>query len=110
MSSKLLVIIATGEKEKAMTGLMYAHNALKEGWLEDVKIVFFGPSERLIVQDEQVSNEVKAIAVVGEAFACKAILDREGFSGEMEKLGVKVKYVGSIISNFIKGGYLPMVW
>jgi len=110
MSSKLLVIIATGEKEKALTGLMYARNALKLGWMEDVKIVFFGPSERLIVQDEQVLNEVKNIAVMGELFACKTISDRKGISGEVERLGVKVEHVGSIISNFIKDGYLPMVW
>ena len=110
MSSKLLVIIATGDKEKALTGLMYARNALRRGWLTDVKIVFFGPSERLIVQDDQVADEVKDIALLGESFACKAISDREGLSEEVEKLGVKVEYVGSIISNLIKDGYLPMVW
>ena len=49
MSLKVLVIIATGEKEKALAGLMYAGNALKFGWLEDLKVVLFGPSERLIV-------------------------------------------------------------
>jgi len=110
MNSKLLVIIATGEKEKALTGLMYARNALKHGWLEDVKVVFFGPSERLITEDDQVADEVKEVALIGESFACKAISDREGFSGELERLGVKVEYVGSIISNHIKDGYLPMVW
>lgn len=110
MGSKLLVIIATSEKEKALTGLMYARNAMKQSWLEDVKVVFFGPSERLIVQDEQVADEVKDIALLGETFACKSISDMEGFSEEVEKLGVKVEYVGSIISNLIKEGYLPMVW
>ena len=34
MSSKLLVIIATGENEKALTGLMYAHRTLGEGWMD----------------------------------------------------------------------------
>lgn len=110
MGSKLLVIIATGEKEKALAGLMYARNAMKRGWMEDVKVVFFGPSERLIVQDEQVADEVKDLALIGESFACKAISDRENLSAEVEKLGVKVEYVGSIISNLIKEGYLPMVW
>ena len=110
MNSKLLVIIATGDKEKALTGLMYARNAMNRGWLADVKIVFFGPSERLIVQDEQVADEVKDIVLLGELFACKAISDREGLSEEVGKLGVKVEYVGSIISNLIKDGYLPMVW
>jgi len=43
MSSKLLVIIATGENEKALTGLMYASRTLAEGWMDEVKVVFFGP-------------------------------------------------------------------
>ena len=33
MSSKLLVIIATGSEEKAVAGLMYARNAIKNRWL-----------------------------------------------------------------------------
>ncbi|MCW3992713.1 MAG: hypothetical protein NWE79_08375 [Candidatus Bathyarchaeota archaeon] len=93
-----------------MTGLMYARNALKQGWLADVKVIFFGPSERLVVQDDEVAERVKEVALVGESFACKAISDREGLSEEVEKLGVKVEYVGSIISDLIKDGYLPMVW
>jgi len=110
MGSKLLVIIATGDKDKAQTGLMYARNAMKRKWLEDVKVVFFGPSERLIVEDKQVAELVMEVAPLGESFACKAISDREGLSDAVEKLGVKVEYVGSIISNFIKDGYVPMVW
>ena len=110
MNSKLIIIIATGEREMALTGLMYARNALKRGWLDDVKIVFFGPSERLMVEDKQVSSEAKEIATKAECYACKAISDRENLSEEIEKLDMKVEYVGSIISNFIKDGYLPMVW
>ena len=57
----------------------------------------------------ELGDEVKDIALIGESFACKAISDREGVSGELEKLDVKVEYVGSIISNLIKEGYLTMV-
>ena len=39
MSSKLLVIVATSDKEKAQTALMYAKNAMKRGWLDDVKVL-----------------------------------------------------------------------
>ena len=39
MSSKLLVILATKDKEKALTGLMYAKNAIKREWLDDVKVL-----------------------------------------------------------------------
>ena len=110
MSSKVLVIIATGEKEKALAGLMYASNALKFGWLEDLKVVLFGPSERLIVQDEQVWKEAKYISEMIGILACKAVSDEYDSSKELEKRGVKVEYVGGIISDFIKDGYVPMVW
>ncbi|KON30787.1 hypothetical protein AC482_02995 [miscellaneous Crenarchaeota group-15 archaeon DG-45] len=110
MSSKLLVIIASGERETARTGLMYARNALRNGWMEDVKVVFFGPSESLVVEDDEVAGMARDVALAGESFACKAISDREGLSEGIGRLGVKVEYVGSIISNLIKDGYAPMVW
>ena len=43
MCSKLLVIIATGDREEALAGLMYARNVLKNKWLNDIKVVFFRP-------------------------------------------------------------------
>ncbi len=110
LSSKVLVIIASGEKEKALAGLMYARNAQKNKWLDDVKVVYFGPSERLIVQDEDVMAEAMEIAAQSQTFACKALSDRDEVSGSIEELGVKVEYVGKIVSDLIKEGYVPMVW
>ncbi len=89
---------------------MYAGNAAKRGWMDDVKVVFFGSSERLVVEDEQVAARAKELAAAGGSFACKAISDREAISEELERLGLKVEYVGSIISTLIKDGYTPMVW
>ncbi len=106
----MLVIIASGEKEKALAGLMYARNAQKNKWLDDVKVVYFGPSERLIVQDEDVMAEAMEIAAQSQTFACKALSDRDEVSGSIEELGVKVEYVGKIVSDLIKEGYVPMVW
>jgi len=110
MSSKLLVIIATGDKAKALTGLMYAKNAIKHEWLEDVKVVYFGPSEQLMYDDADVANAAIEIAGLGESYACKVISDRDGISNKINEMGVKVEYVGTIISNYIKEDYTPMVW
>lgn len=110
LSSKLLVIIATGDKAKALTGLMYAKNTILRKWMDDVKVVYFGPSEQLMYSDPDVSNAAIEIAGMGETFACKAISDREGISEKIDGMGVKVEYVGTIISNYIKDGYTPMVW
>ena len=110
MSSKLLVIIATGENEKALTGLMYASRTLSEGWMDEVKVVFFGPSERLLVEDEVIAKTVKELGAVETPIACKFISDRDGISEKIEALGVNVDYVGTINSDFIKDGYVPMVF
>ncbi|MBN2336560.1 hypothetical protein JXL21_13460 [Candidatus Bathyarchaeota archaeon] len=110
MSDKLLVIIATGNKAKALTGLMYAKNAIKREWMGDVKVVYFGPSEQLMTEDPDVASAAIEVAGMGESFACKAISDRDGVSGRVEGMGVKVEYVGTLISEYIKQGYIPMVW
>jgi hypothetical protein len=110
MASKILVIIATGEKDKALTALMYARNALKRKWLDDVKVFFFGPSEKLMTADSEVANAVLEMVSLGESYACKAISDTEDISERISDLGVRVEYVGSIISGYIKEGYVPLVW
>ena len=84
MSSKLLVIIATGENEKALTGLMYASRTLAEGWMDEVKVIFFGPSERLLVEDEQIAQTAKKIGAVEKPIACKFISDRDGISEDSQ--------------------------
>jgi hypothetical protein len=110
MTDRVLVIIATGDKSKALTGLMYARNALRRGWLRDVKVVYFGPSERLMAEDADVASAAIEVASLGEAYACKAVSDRENISEKIDEMGVKVEYVGAIISDYIKQGYVPMVW
>lgn len=105
-----MVIFASGDKAKALTGLMYARNAIKRGWMDEVKVVYFGPSEQLMEQDDEVADAAIEIAGMSESFACKAISDRDGISEKINEMGVKVEYVGSIISEYIKQGYIPMVW
>jgi len=110
MSSKIVVIIASGEKAVVETALMYAKNTLKHKWMEDVKTILFGPSEQLVANDPELSKEVQEICSTGEAIACKFISDNEGSSEPLSKLGVKIEYVGTIIADLIKQGYVPMVW
>jgi hypothetical protein len=110
MSEKLLIIIATGDKEKALTGLMYAKNTIKREWIPHVRVVYFGPSENLMVNDPEVGNAAIEVANMGESYACKAISDREDISEKVEEMGIRVEYVGKIISDLIKAGFTPLVW
>lgn len=109
-NSKLLIVLSTGEREKALTGLMYAKNAIEQNWIEDIEVIFFGPIEKLILEDEEIMGYAEAIADQTECVACKYLSDRDDISEDIEDLGMDVDYVGSIISDYIKEGYTPMVW
>ena len=111
MDGKLVVIISTADAEKARTGAMYAINALKFGWMEVVKIFFFGPAQDLLLEDKELQNYMQEYNSMEEsAVACKYISDRDEKSKQICELGIKVEYVGKMISDLINEGYVPMVW
>ncbi len=111
MASKVLIIISTGDKDKALTGLGYAYRAKKEGWMDDVKVIFFGPSEQLLLKDEDIALSARKVASMGEEpIACKKFADSNDITEKIENLGIKVDYVGPIISSLIKESYVPMVF
>jgi hypothetical protein len=110
MTNKLLIILSSRDKEKILSGLMYAYGILKFNWLDDVEIFFFGPSEKLLAEDEEVSGLAKQITNQKKITACKFIADNEGITDRLLKIGINVEFVGSIISALIREGYQPMVW
>jgi hypothetical protein len=110
MSDKILAIISTGDREKVLTALMYAKNNIKYGWLAEVKVIFFGPSENLLVSDSDVRESAKELANLNQPLACKMLSDRDGITERIEGMGIEVDYVGIIIADLIQDGYTPMVW
>ncbi len=111
MTDKVLVIISSADPAKARTGILYATNALANGWLEAVKLIFFGPSQKLLLNNPDLQQAVQHYQEMDETVvACKFLADEEKSSQSIAALGIQVDYVGEMISNFIKEGYTPMVW
>ena len=110
MASKIVVILSTAEKEKAFTGMMFALNAQKNKWLDEVKVIFFGPFEDLLCRDQEVAEFASQLLDYATPVACKFLSDNTGISDRLKELGYQVEYVGSMISDFIKKGYVPMVF
>ena len=111
MRDKIVVIISSGEAEKARTGAMYAVNALKHGWMKEVALFLFGPAEELFLEDKPLHELIFEYIRLGEIpVACKFIADKDNTNRRIEEVGVAVEYVGQDISDLIKEGYVPMVW
>lgn len=108
---KLLIIVSTGETEKAVTAMMYVINSLSNKWMEDVKLFIFGPAEKLLVNHQQFREMVQDFLDMNQqVVACRALADEQGISDRLAKQGVTVDYVGAKISDLIHQGYVPMVW
>jgi hypothetical protein len=84
---------------------MYTFNAKKQGWWDDVILIVWGPSEKLLSEDSELQEYVKKMKGTGVVVeACKACSDMYGVSEDLEKLGVDVKYMGVPLTSYIKGG------
>ncbi len=83
--------------------LMYGHNALLKDWWEDVTIIIWGASAKLIADSEAIQAKIGQMLKDGIEFsACKACADQLGASEILEALGVEVKYWGTSLTELIK--------
>lgn len=84
---------------------MYALNSKKQEWWENVTLIIWGPSARLLAEDTKIQAELIELIYVGVKIeACKACADSYGVSDKLSKMGVEVKYMGKSLTEYIKNG------
>jgi hypothetical protein len=89
----------------------YALNSKKKGWMDEVRVILWGPTEKLAVEDKNFQNLINMLIVAGvDVVACKACSDNFGVSEELEKTGVKVQYVGTLVTEMLKNGWYQLTF
>ena len=103
-TSKLGVVWTSGDRDVALKMVfMYTLNAKSRNWFDEVRLVVWGPSAKLLSVDEELQQEVAKMKEAGvELVACKACADSYGVSNKLEELGVEVKYMGVPLSDMLK--------
>ena len=101
---KLVVVWTSGDKEVAMKMVfMYTYNAQKYGWWDDITLLVWGPSSKLLSEDQELQDYVKKMKDEGvNLLACKGCADMYEVSGKLEQIGVTVRYTGKDLTDFIK--------
>jgi len=112
MATKVFVILASGDREVALeVGLVYPLNAIRNRWMDEVTLIIFGPSEKLAAYDMEVRGRIDELRKAGiEVMACKWCADRMKTTAALEDAGIKVVYVGPIISQMIKDGWASLTF
>ncbi len=100
---KLAIVWTSGDRDVALKMVfMYALNAKRRGWAEEVELIVWGPSAKLVSNDLELQEQVAAMQEVGVVFkACKACSDSYGVSDKLQELGIEVKYMGVDLTDFI---------
>ena len=112
MANKVFAILSSGDREVALeVGLVYPLNAIKQKWMDEVKVIIFGPSEKVAANDLEVQERLKELLEAGiEVMACKWCADRMNITDRLEQAGVKVVYVGEIMSQLMKDGWSSLTF
>ncbi len=106
-NSRLAIVWSSGDPEVAhRVCFMYCHNAKKQKWFDQVVLVVWGPSARLLAADKNLQAEVKSMIQDGvQVQACVACADSYGVSDRLRGLGIEVKGMGPPLSEMLKQGW-----
>ncbi|XZE18610.1 redoxin domain-containing protein [Pirellulaceae bacterium SH449] len=101
---KLTILWTSGDPEVAhRMVLMYAKAAKSNQWFDDVRLIIWGPSARLVAADKEIQAKLKEMKQIGMVVeACVVCADSYGVSDRLRELGIEVKPMGKPLSNTIR--------
>jgi hypothetical protein len=103
---KLVILWTTADQETAERMVfMYARNSKIRGWWEEVCLVVWGASQRLLCESPALQEELaKFQEAGGEVQACLACAELYGLTEKLRGLGIKVKRMGEPLTRYLKQG------
>ena len=102
-----LILWTSGDREVALKMVfMYAYNCKKRGWMDTVRLLVWGPSAKLLSEDEELQEQLKGLKEVGvELYACKGCADLYGVSDKLSSLDINVMYTGTMLAELQQQGW-----
>ena len=103
-SDKLVVLWTSGDPYVAeRVAFMYTHAAKKNQWFKEVTLIVWGPSAKLISENQKLQEKVKAMQQDGvELQACIACASSYNVVDELKVLGFEVKGMGKPLTEYLK--------
>lgn len=106
-SNKVAIIWSSQDPEVAKkVCFMYALNAKKQGWFDEVVLIVWGPSAKLLAEDEELQAEVQKMMEAGVVVeACIACAKLYGADQVLTDLEIDVRPMGIPLTTYLKEGW-----
>ena len=103
MKKELLVNWTTDNFDTAMhMVLLYTYNAKKLGWFNEITLLVWGASQKLLTSNAQIQEQIKMMETVGvRVIACKKCAQDQGVEDELSACGVEVFYTGEVLTPWL---------
>lgn len=104
---RLAVVWTSGDPEVAeKVCFMYTHNARLQGWFDEVVLIVWGPSAKLLSENKELQEKVKKMIADGvKVEACINCANMYGVTDQLKSLGIEVKGMGPVLTAYLKGGW-----
>ena len=101
---RLVVLWTSGDPDVAhRVCLMYTHAAKTADWFDEVLLIVWGPSQKLLVDDKDLQAKLKAMQEDGiKVQACIACAELFGVTEQLSNLGIEVKPMGLPLTDILK--------
>ena len=111
---KMIYIISSGEeaRDKAMAGLMMAVNMKKKGRVSELRLLFFGPSEKLVAKGGTDIDSLLKDAMDAGIYrsACIAIAEKNNLSENLKNKGISLEPAGEVLAKAMNEGFIPITF
>ncbi len=106
VKDELVILWTSGDKEVAKRMVfMYAYNSKNFNLWKYITIIVWGPSQKLLIEDEELQQYAKKMMNVGIKFkACLACADEYKAIEKLKNIGVDVKFMSQELSLYIDRG------
>jgi hypothetical protein len=102
----LVVVWTSGDREVAeKTVFMYTLNSRLNDWWKEVTLIIWGPSSKLITEDQELQDYLEKIKDAGVKLeACITCSDMYRVSKKLADMGFDVKPMGLPLTQYLKQG------
>jgi hypothetical protein len=102
--NKLNVLWTTSEKDVALRMIfIYLMDAKAMGWFDDINLVIWGPSAKLVAENKLIQRELDMIMQSGiNVEACQGCTEAYGVTEQLVALGIRVRFYGEPLTEILK--------